>query len=125
MQEEKTLSRCRCEEIAYCQRQIVELNDVSNLLNACSKHFEEIATSLGQLSVYCNLAYSSNRAESVSTAIKSLDDDMVSAKAKLHQKVIDKKTQLANWLAQIENEDEEYHMEETKENAVVVSHPER
>lgn len=115
------MSRCRCEEIAYCKRQIVALNDINNLLNACSSHFTEIATSLGRLSTYCKLAYSSNRAESVATTIKDLDDDLVSAKAKLHQKVIDKKTQITNRLTQIEKEDEEYHMEEAKENAIVVA----
>lgn len=115
------MNRCRCEEIAYCKRQIVALNDINNLLGACSSHFSEIATSLGQISTYCRAAYSSNRAESVAATIKSLDDDLVSAKVKLHQKVINKKTWIANRLAQIEKEDEEYHMEEAKENAVVVS----
>lgn len=109
------MGRCRCDEISYCKNQISVLDDASNLLNSYTSNMTEIANDLRTLSLYNEEAYPSSHKEDMIVTIKGLDDAMVAIKAKVHQRIIDKKTHLSNRLREIEQEDTKFHEEEEVE----------
>ena len=108
------MSKCRCGEIVNIRLQLFQVNDAISQLNNCQQSFSNISTDLNSLSTYSEQAYSSNKISQVSTALKVLDDDLISAKEVFYNKLITKNEELSNELSDLEGEDEAYHEEERK-----------
>lgn len=108
------MSECRCGEIKNCQGKLSCVNDAISQLSACQESFSSISTNLSSLSTYSEQAYSSDKMEQISAALKELDDDLRSAKEAFYNKLIAKKVELSNELSGLEGEDEAYHEEERR-----------